>query len=64
MLNRDNTWIKRDLFSCRFNTKKIKNPKIKEQLEEKINKLVKYSYVVLRILKSVLGFLQYLKWMT
>ena len=48
------TWIKKDLLSYKRKAKRINNPQIKSHLKGKINKLRKYDYVALGIVKSIL----------
>ena len=54
MMNGNHTWIKKDLLSYIRMSKKINDPKVKTQLEGNINKLRKYCYVTLGIVKSTL----------
>ena len=54
MMLGNRTWIKKDLPSYKRKSKRIKDPQVKNQLEGKINKLRKYGYVALGIVKSVL----------
>ena len=48
------TWIKKNLPSYKRRAKRINDPQVNNQLEGKINKLRKYGYVALWIVKSVL----------
>ena len=54
MMKGNKTWIKKSLPSYKRKVKKIRDPKSKAQLEVKINKLRKYGYVALGMMKSVL----------